>query len=180
MTDVATPQAPCSAPLTDEEFRDLGKAVGTLIHRVMRLRQDSDQGTVTVLSMLAKCGPVRASDLAHDLTLDLSTVSRHVQALERTGYIEKVPDPTDRRAMTLHVTAEGKDHVEQLWERRILQMREGLENWDPAELRTLSRLLGRYADDFQALIGRGEEDKTDRHDRSHDRSHGSGHGSGHD
>lgn len=142
-------------PLTDEEFGELGRTLGGLIHHVMRARQNPESGTVAILSTLAKCGPVRASELAQTLFLDLSTVSRHVQNLERAGYIEKVADPTDRRAMTLHLTTEGKDHVEHFWRVRTALMREGLSHWDPADLRTLTELLTRYSEDFAAIIAKG-------------------------
>lgn len=165
------PEAGGSAPppgaLSDDEFRELGRAMGTLVHRIMRLRQDSEQGTITVLSMLNKCGPARASDLARDLSLDLSTVSRHVQSLEKSGLVEKIADPTDRRAMTLHVTTDGKDYIEQLWQRRTVRMREGLAHWDPDDLRTLTRLMDRYAEDFAAITAKQDDDKhaptKDRH-----------------
>jgi DNA-binding MarR family transcriptional regulator len=148
------------APLTDDELTGLGKTLGTLLHRLTRARQDNaDVGTVSVLSILAKCGPMRASDLARELLLDLSTVSRHAQSLERSGLIEKVADPTDRRAMTLHLTGDGKGHIEEVWERRLELMREGLAHWDPDDLRTLSRLLARYAEDFNSIIARTYEEK---------------------
>ncbi len=148
--------------LTDDEFGELGKTLGSLIQVVMRARHESaDAGTIAVLSVLAKCGPIRASEAAQTLFLDLSTVSRHVQTLERAGYVEKVADPTDRRAMTLHLTPEGKEHIAQIWERRIAQMREGLSHWDPAELRQLTELLRRYGEDFSAIVAkRADEDKN--------------------
>jgi DNA-binding MarR family transcriptional regulator len=149
-----------SGPLSDEEFSELGKTVGQLFHRIMRARQDSaEMGTISVLSLLAKCGPSRASDLAKELMLDLSTVSRHTQGLERSGYIEKIADPTDRRAMTLHLTAEGKAYIEQIWRNRLELMREGLDHWDPQDLRTLSTLLSRYTEDFMAIMSKHSEDK---------------------
>jgi DNA-binding MarR family transcriptional regulator len=155
-----------TGPLTDEEFGALGKTLGTLIHYVMRARQDNaEAGMTSVLSVLAKCGPIRASEVAQLLFLDLSTVSRHVQNLERAGYVEKVADPTDRRAMTLHLTGEGKDHVEQIWERRIATMRENLSHWDPADLRKLTELLSRYSEDFATIVTKGMEEN--KHEIKH-------------
>jgi DNA-binding MarR family transcriptional regulator len=153
MTDTKPPEG----ALTDDEFRELGRTMGTLVHRILRLRSDNEMGTISVLSTLTKCGPARASDLARDLVLDLSTVSRHVQSLEKSGLVEKAADPTDRRAMTLHVTAEGKDYIERLWDRKLAQMREGLAHWEPEDLRTLTRLMGRYAEDYLAIAAKHDE-----------------------
>ena len=141
-------QAAPGAPVTDEEYSDLGRTVGQLLHRAMRARQENDGGGTAVLGMLAKCGPVRASDLARELFLDLSTVSRHVQHLERDGLIERAPDPHDRRATTLHLTGLGTKHLDDFWQRKIEAMREGLDDWDPQEMRTLLRLLRRYVEDY--------------------------------
>jgi DNA-binding MarR family transcriptional regulator len=141
-------------PITDEEYTELGKTLGMLLHRFMRARQENDGGGTAVLAMIAKCGPVRASDVAKELFLDLSTVSRHVQHLERDGLIERAPDPSDRRATTLHLTGLGEKHITDFWQRRIDAMREGLGGWDPEEMRTLMRLLNRYVDDYIGILGR--------------------------
>ena len=153
-----------TGPLTDEEFGELGRSMGTLLHLIMRARQDNaEAGMTSVLSVLAKCGPIRASEVAHLLFLDLSTVSRHVQNLERAGYLEKVADPKDRRAMTLHLTVEGKDYVEEIWRRRTALMREGLSHWDPADLRTFKDLLARYGEDFAEITTKSiEENKLSK------------------
>ena len=166
-----------TGPLADQEFAELGKTLGTLIHYVMRARQDNpDAGMTSVLSILAKCGPIRASEVAQLLFLDLSTVSRHVQNLERAGYVEKVTDPKDRRAQTLHLTAEGKDHVEQIWTNRTATMREGLSHWDPADLRKLTELLSRYTDDFAAIITKGiEENRQEQHKNEAQKHQGAKH-----
>ena len=134
----------------------------------MRARQDTEAGTISVLSMLAKCGPARASDLAKALMLDLSTVSRHVQSLERAGFVEKTPDATDRRATNLDLTPAGKDEIERIWRRRIDMMRDGLSHWDPEELRTFSRLLSRYSEDFTAIIAKPVSKTDDEHRETND------------
>lgn len=142
------------APITDEEYTELGRTLGMLLHRIMRARQENDGGGTAVLAMIAKCGPVRASDVAKELFLDLSTISRHVQHLERDGLIERAPDPNDRRATTLHLTGLGEKHMDDFWQRRIEAMREGLGDWDPEEMRTLMRLLNRYVEDYIGILGR--------------------------
>jgi DNA-binding MarR family transcriptional regulator len=142
-------------PITDEEYSDLGRTMGMLLHRIMRARQESDGGGTAVLAMLSKCGPVRASDLARELFLDLSTVSRHVQHLERDGLIERAPDPSDRRATTLHLTGLGEKHIDDFWQRRIDAMRDGLGHWDPQEMRTLITLMHRYVEDYIGILGKG-------------------------
>lgn len=146
--------------LTDDELRALGKTLGTLVQYVMRDRQENPEaGAMSVMSVIARRGPCRVGEVAHLLSLDLSTVSRHVQNLERTGYVEKASDPNDRRATTLSLTHEGAAHIEQFWTRRTAQMRDGLSHWDPEDLRTLKALLARYTEDLSALTPKAPDDK---------------------
>jgi DNA-binding MarR family transcriptional regulator len=143
--------------LTDEEYSELGKTIGMLFHRIMRARKEPEGGQISVLMTLSKCGPVRSSDLAKELFLDQSTVSRHVAHLEASGLVEKVADASDRRATQLHLTELGRKHVQDYWQQRIEAMREGFGDWDPEDLRTLSRLMVRYVEDFSAIIAKNVE-----------------------
>lgn len=149
-----------SEPLSDEEYSELGKTMGVLFQRIMRSRREPEGGQIAALGMLAKCGPIRSSDLAKELFLDQSTVSRHVAHLEADGLVEKVADPDDRRATLLHLTDLGHKHIRDFWLNRIDAMREGFEHWDPADLRTLGRLMTRYVEDFAAIIARSHEAKN--------------------
>ncbi|NUR61560.1 MAG: winged helix-turn-helix transcriptional regulator [Catenulispora sp.] len=147
-------------PLSDEEYSELGKTIGMLFRGIMRARKEPEGGQISALMMLSKCGPVRSSDLAKELFLDQSTISRHVAHLEADGLVEKVADPTDRRATQLHLTELGRQHVQDFWHKRIEAMREGFEHWDPEELRTLSRLMTRYVEDFSAMVAKNNEPQS--------------------
>lgn len=151
---------PPSGPLSDEEYSELGKTMGMLFQRIMRSRREPEGGQVAALAMLAKCGPIRSSDLAKELFLDQSTVSRHVAHLEADGLVEKVADPSDRRATELHLTDLGQKHMRDFWHKRIDAMREGFEHWDPEDLRTLARLMTRYVEDFSAIVAKRTESKS--------------------
>src|SRR3954464_8738477 len=61
----------------------------------------------TALAIVHKHGPVRISDVAHRLNIDLSVASRPVAALEAAGYIRREPDEDDRRARRVTVTEAG-------------------------------------------------------------------------
>lgn len=149
-----------SESLSDEEYSELGKTMGVLFQRIMRSRREPEGGQIAALGMLAKCGPIRSGDLAKELFLDQSTVSRHMAHLEADGLVEKVTDPDDRRATRLHLTDLGRKHINDFWHNRINAMREGFEHWDPADLRTLSRLMTRYVEDFAAIIAKSHEAKN--------------------
>lgn len=53
----------------------------------------------------------RMSDIALDLGVTSRTITTMVDALEREGLIERVPDANDRRAITLVLTEEGEASI---------------------------------------------------------------------
>ncbi|MBW3085366.1 hypothetical protein KEM60_01563 [Austwickia sp. TVS 96-490-7B] len=102
---------------------------------------------VPVLGLLARLGPSRTTALAAELGLDPSTVSRQVDALVRTGHVEKIRDTVDKRATLVQPTDLGRAslqaHVDTLH-----QLLQGLlDDWDTPDIDTLTTLLGRLNDD---------------------------------
>src|SRR5436190_22926822 len=70
-----------------------------------------DRAAYIVLGRVADLGPIRLSDLASVLGLDLSTISRQVRALEDLELVRRTTDPDDRRASRLEPTDAGKTLV---------------------------------------------------------------------
>src|SRR5919107_3574729 len=52
-------------------------------------------------------GGVRLRDLADRADMTPQSIGEHVDELERLGYVERVPDPGDRRAKLIRPTARG-------------------------------------------------------------------------
>jgi DNA-binding MarR family transcriptional regulator len=63
--------------------------------------------------------PVRLHDLADRLGVSDPTASRAVDALVEHGLVERAPDPADRRAVNISLTAHGRSVVESR-KRRVL------------------------------------------------------------
>lgn len=88
--------------------------VGFLIHdvsRMMRARFDERAQSMgltraqwRVLVHLAGREGLNQSALAEILELDTVTLGRHIDRLERDGWLERRADPDDRRAWCLHLT----------------------------------------------------------------------------
>jgi DNA-binding MarR family transcriptional regulator len=85
--------------------------------------------------------------VAQHMGLDPSTVSRHVQSLERAGLLRTAADPTDRRATQLHATDAGLARLEEASRRRAALIRDRLSQWAPEDLRRFKVLLERFAED---------------------------------
>lgn len=97
------------------------------------------------LEVLVERGPSRSQALAEALRLDKSTTTRVVDALVRKGYVERLPDPDDARAVSLRVTAEGRKLYEQINAELIEQQVDLLRDLDPELRAGATEILRRLA-----------------------------------
>jgi DNA-binding MarR family transcriptional regulator len=65
--------------------------------------------TLAQARVAARIGPdgTRVSDLAEQARVTKQTAAFLVEQLERAGYVERVPDPTDGRARLVRLTADA-------------------------------------------------------------------------
>ena len=88
---------------------------------------------------------MRMSDLAAEIGLDRSTISRQVAAVVRSGYVQKVGDAADARASQLQLTARGnaaRRKLAEAWRQIVTEL---VEDWSADEQAQLGRLLGKLA-----------------------------------
>ena len=71
-----------------------------------------------LLVRVSEQAPVRLSDIAESVELDLSTISRQVRDLVAAGLLLKEPDPADGRASLLSLTVQGAAVLEAVSESR--------------------------------------------------------------
>jgi DNA-binding MarR family transcriptional regulator len=64
--------------------------------------------TITALERLRTEGPLRVSELATREAMTQPGVTLLVNRLAEAGFAERVPDPTDRRAALVRITAAGQ------------------------------------------------------------------------
>ena len=99
----------------------------------------------TALDVLARRGPLQLNELAAELFLDKSTASRVIDALQRKGYVERMPSLDDRRAVVLRTTASGRTLNEQIHSDLVEQQRALLCDLDPALRMTVANVVQRLA-----------------------------------
>ena len=125
------------------------------IGRLMRQRfggsSGLDPGTFWLLHTIRCEGTLRVTDLAARANLDASTVSRHVAQLDKTGLIERTPDPDDRRAQLVRMTDLGEQRLTADLRARTTLLERGLETWSMEDLDQLDRVLSRFVADVEAL-----------------------------
>jgi DNA-binding MarR family transcriptional regulator len=112
------------------------------------------RGPVKALFKLKRLGPLRISELAVQLRLDSTTVSRHVDDLERRGLVVREPDLTDRRATLVRLSPQAVELLDDAEVERRGKLRDGLQDWSPTDRETFARLLSRFVqrDDLAAHV----------------------------
>ena len=89
-------------------------------------------------------GRMRRIDLANELLLTASGVTRLLDGLERAGYVEKASCASDARVTYAALTAKGRARFEEASRAHVAAIRKLFEErFDEQELATLARLLGR-------------------------------------
>jgi DNA-binding MarR family transcriptional regulator len=128
--------------------------VGRVLRQIRVLeRHGLDFGALAVLFTIAhEEGGRRASDVAEQLRLDLSTVSRHVRALQDAGHVTKTTDPADRRAQVLTISPEGADTLHTIMDARGQVFATALSTWSSADQSQLADLLDRLAADLTNVL----------------------------
>ncbi|WP_226579860.1 MarR family winged helix-turn-helix transcriptional regulator [Halobacillus litoralis] len=103
-----------------------------------------DRSGYILLRQLSTYGPAGVKALAEDLHLDISTVSRQAAVLVHKNYVEKIPNPEDRRAHNLQITPTGAQELEENKRQRFDRLAQILEDWTEEEKQTFGQLLEKY------------------------------------
>ncbi len=138
-------------PAVDRDAAALYEALSDLI-RVYQFRDrdricchDISVTQCYALESLARRGPLTLNELAAELYLDKSTVSRVVNTIERKKLLRRRPHKQDRRAVQLEITGAGRRLHEVI--RADIEERERrlIADFDPAARKALIDLVGRLA-----------------------------------
>ncbi|MBC2902796.1 MarR family winged helix-turn-helix transcriptional regulator [Streptomyces cupreus] len=100
-------------------------------------------GSAAVLTLLDRHGDMRLSRLAELLAVDMSVTSRHVAHLAERGWIDRSPDPADKRSRILHLTPSGRAQVDELHRRTTQLLAERLSDWTDDDIARLTGLMAR-------------------------------------
>lgn len=104
-----------------------------------------------VLAALRENDGQRMGGLSRTTSIEVSTLTRLVDNMEKSGLVERRREAEDARAVALHVTAAGRRLT-----KRILPIAEryqavALEGFTPAEADVLKQALRRLYDNMDAL-----------------------------
>jgi DNA-binding MarR family transcriptional regulator len=151
--------------MTEEQLTpdvmEIQRSLARLSHLLTRARQhertaaqagvaDVTRATTPILRLLVKSGSMRPGEIAACLEVEPPHIARQVHLLERSGYVERVPDPDDRRSYGVQLTPAGREAIDRFDQVAGRQMRQALAEWTPRERAELATHLTRMVDDFFA------------------------------
>jgi DNA-binding MarR family transcriptional regulator len=106
----------------------------------------------TLLLPLEQEGDQRCSALAARAGVDVSVASRQLAVLERSGYVDRHPDPRDGRATLLRLTAQGAEALAATRAMRADWALAALSGWSEHDARRLTDLLDRLRADIDVAV----------------------------
>ena len=142
-------------PEVNDAYAQIGHQFGVFLRRAdrfyadLRLGPDGldlDRAGYLLLGRIVAAGPTRLSALADGLSLDLSTISRQVHALEAAGLVGRTTESTDRRASLIAATDRGREIYHRNRSVQQAALRGLLSDWTDAERDEFARLLTRFND----------------------------------
>ena len=139
----------------DAPLRAEAEALHAAMTHLVRLYQFRDRDKIcchdvsitqcNALEILVERGPSRSQALSAALMLDKSTTTRVIDALVKKGYVERLPDSEDARAVALTVTAAGRALYERINGELVDQQVEILRDLDPQARAGATEVITRLA-----------------------------------
>jgi DNA-binding MarR family transcriptional regulator len=105
----------------------------------------------STLAHIDRAGTPNMSDLAKDMVLDRSALTHNLKPLERDGFIETLPDETDKRGRRVALTPTGK---KKLAESKAL--------WNEAQMRFENSYGAAKASKLRALLAEIYSDELEQ------------------
>lgn len=92
-----------------------GEVVLIELDRAIQETLDVRQPVFTALAVLdGEGGPLTPSEIADRVLVASATMTSTLDALERRGWIRRLPNPADRRSVLIEITAEGRAVADQV------------------------------------------------------------------
>jgi len=131
---------------------DLGRELAGLVKKFQfRDRNESvayglSVSQAYVLRALSELGPLKMGELAGEMRLSVSTLTRVVAQLDRKSLVRRTPDPGDRRVCRVALSARGQALWQQIEDELVAGDLAVLQTIPSAERETVIRAIARLSD----------------------------------
>lgn len=129
--------------LTDLNVSDFAMAFEELTRLFIRMPSIEKLSftTLSVLHTLSLRSPMRLSELIATEQVTQSAITQLVIRLERDGLVERRPDPSDGRAVLVHITPQGASVIDSRRSERIMRIAKLIEGLSPEERGAIASAL---------------------------------------
>ena len=129
-------------------FIKLMRSVESLNNRLNRHLAEADLtvsqfGTLEVLHHL---GPLNQRAIGEKLLKSGGNITMVIDNLEKCGYVERKKDPSDRRAVLIHLTKEGETFIRNFFPKHLEKIKEEfsvLNEEEKSQLAEICKKLGK-------------------------------------
>ena len=148
----------------DESLAETASHLRLVINRTARrMRQEAGTelraSSASALTSVELHGPLTPSELAEVERIKRPSATRILRGLEGEGLIERTPDPNDGRSALISITADGRERLRRLRQRKNAYLARRMRDLDPVEISALARaaeiLEGLLEGDRSAAPGEG-------------------------
>jgi DNA-binding MarR family transcriptional regulator len=105
-----------------------------------------DATRVGVLRLAVERGPIRPTDIAVELDINPSSITRQIKALHALGHLTASGDPSDGRAYLVQATDHGRAELRAFDHKGLAVFAAVVEDWSEHDLELLTTLLDRMID----------------------------------
>ncbi len=125
------------------------------VNRALAAHGISDAKAMPVLHIARAGGGMRQGVLAEEVGVEGPSMVRILDQLCQTGLVERRDDPTDKRAKTLHLTAEGKTLARNVEDAIQIVRAQMLAQVSDADLSATLRTFAAFEAALDAAAGQG-------------------------
>lgn len=122
---------------------------------------DRPAGAIIHLLLTHATEQFRLQDIAIALGIEAPSVTRKTQELERAGYLARLPDPKDGRAVSFYLTPAGIQLGQSLHAAQREFLERSMRTWPKENLRQFITLLERFSIDLASSYELNEHTKSD-------------------
>jgi DNA-binding MarR family transcriptional regulator len=115
---------------------------------------------ISVMRVVNKQGPISMSSIAQALYYSKQNLTSIVDNLVREGYVERMPDPSDRRVLNIALTEQGKAFMAERKKRIKSRLVEDLSHLSEEELEHLSKAFEEVKLALPKMLGNEVPDQT--------------------
>jgi DNA-binding MarR family transcriptional regulator len=132
-------------------------------------RQRKGASTLSLLQVVAEHREIRPKEIAGQLQVHPSLVTRQVREVEAAGLVRVEEDPADRRSWLVTLTPAGLEEMSRLQEFGLERFALFTADWEPGDVRQFAALLEKLKNSIDTVAERERRMVVPRRARQRDR-----------